>query len=493
VNAIFDWLKQNGIAAPAAGHASDFVSDSRLVRPGAVFAALPGSRTDGVKFVSDAVARGAVLVLSERAVEAAVPVAVVPDLRARLPRLAATFYAEPSRRMQVVGITGTNGKTTTTFMVEEMLRHAGRKTGLIGTIAYRYGDVTTPAPNTTPDPVSLQRLLAAMHTAGTQSVAMEVSSHGLHERRVDGTEFDVAVFTNLTRDHLDYHADMESYFAAKRRLFSEVLPAASKAVRAVINVDDPYGARLAAETVAPVWTVGTTKADFQIGDVTYSPAGFSASVATPFGTRNLACKLPGKHNVYNAVEALAAVLALGVEPAAAVDALARVAGVPGRLEYITDGSVHVYVDYAHTDDALANVLAALRPLAGGRIVTVFGCGGDRDRGKRPAMGRVAAQGSDVAVVTSDNPRTEDPKQILADIEPGVSAHMQPYDGVRGCHVEIDRRAAIQWAIAEARPGDIVLVAGKGHEDYQILGTEKFPFSDREEVRRALDARKGVAQ
>lgn len=481
------WLAENEMGARAEGSATDFTADSRRVTPGAVFAALGGARDDGRRYAAEAAAKGAVLVLSEAPIEGiTIPVAVVPNLKHRLARLAATFFNHPTASLDVIGVTGTNGKTTTTHLIENILEAAGRRPGLIGTVAYRYAGKTIDAPNTTPDAITLQSLLADMRDAGCRSVAMEVSSHGLAEGRADETQFNAGVFTNLTRDHLDYHVDMESYYQAKEAFFTRLLPASPKSARAVVNVDDAFGERLAKSLKVSCWKVGARGAEFSFGSPNLHPGGFEATVESPFGSHKLHCRLPGLHNVYNAVEALAASLAVGVEPAVAERALADVPGVPGRLEHFEAGGVHVYVDYAHSEDALANVLTALRPFTTGRILTVFGCGGDRDRGKRPRMGRVAAEKSDAVIITSDNPRTEDPSAILAEIEPGVqAAGMRAYDGQSGYWIDADRRSAIRAAVGAAHSGDIVLVAGKGHEDYQIVGTVKAPFDDRREAVAAL--------
>lgn len=487
------WLQNNGIPFEGSLEAQWLTADSREVRPRSIFVALAGQREDGRRYVADAVDQGAVLVIAEHEVDASVPTLVLPDLRARLAQLAATFHDRPSDAMQVAAVTGTNGKTTTVSLMEGILRAAGKRTGIIGTLAYGYGDVTLPAPNTTPDAVRLQGLLAEMRTHHVEAVAMEVSSHALQEGRVDEVSFDVGVFTNITPEHLDYHADMESYFAAKSILFERLLPASSKAARAVINTDDDFGRRLAQSLTVPTWTVGVADADFVIRRPRLHAAFSDVEVDSPYGHHHLTCAMAGMHNVYNAVESFAAVLALGVDPETAAEALASFQGVPGRLEHFEKNDVHVYVDYAHSEDALHNVLASLRRFAGARLITVFGCGGDRDRTKRPRMGHVAARNSDVVVLTSDNPRSEDPLAILDEIAPGVrDAGMQAFDGESGYHMEVDRRKAIRHAVAMARPGDFVLVAGKGHEDYQIVGRQRLPFDDRREVEAALQGMEGAS-
>ncbi len=479
----------NGVSASSGLEASLLVADSRRARPGSVFVALPGHTVHGLDYARAAVERGAVCVLSDRAADVGAPLVVIPDLTQRLPALAASFYARPSLGMPTIGVTGTNGKTTTTYLIERILTEAGLRPGLIGTVEYRCGEHRWPAPNTTPDSVTLQGILAEMREAGGRSVVMEVSSHALDEHRVDETSFDVGVFTNLSRDHLDYHGSMEAYYQAKARLFRALLAASPKPARAVINVDDPYGARLASEVETAVWTVGLGTGDFSFAEPNLHPAGFEVDVHTPYGAHRIECDMPGRHNVYNAVQALAAALAIGVEPEPALRALRSTRGVPGRLEHFAGAGIHVYVDYAHSEDALANVLDSLRAFAAGRVITVFGCGGDRDRGKRPRMGLAAGARSDVVVLTSDNPRTEDPTAILAEVQPGiVESGLAALDGERGYVVEPDRRKAIAAAVSLARPGDVVLVAGKGHETYQIIGAERLPFDDREEVRAALQRR-----
>ncbi len=490
---IADWLARNDISGGPSLTAERLVADSRQVVPGAVFVALRGQRSDGARFAADAVARGAVAVLCETPVEVSAPAIVVPDLRQRLAALASSFYGNPSADMRIVGVTGTNGKTTTTHILDGILQTDSHTTGLIGTVGYKIGAQWVTAPNTTPDSVALQTLLFDMKQAGVETVSMEVSSHALAEGRVDGIDFDVGVFTNISRDHLDYHLDMETYFAAKATFFRKLLPASRKNVRAVVNIDDPMGPSIVEGLKVPVWTVGMTEADFHVENFRLYPSHFAAEVRSPYGRRHLESRLPGRHNVYNAVQAMAAALALGIDLSVVERGLREVAGVAGRLEYITGAGRHVYVDYAHTDDALRNVIEALRPFARKRLITVFGCGGDRDRGKRSRMGRVAAEGSDMVVVTSDNPRSEDPLAIIGEITPGVEAGgMGAFDGSRGYVVEADRREAIRLALRTAESGDFVLVAGKGHEDYQIIGDRRLRFDDREEVRKALAMLEGAS-
>jgi len=466
-------------------------TDSREVRPGEVFFALPGLRTDGRRHLAEAVARGARAIVAEGpAADAKVPVALVRGVRRVLAAAAARCAGDPSAGLVLVGVTGTNGKTSTTFILESIWRAAGLETGVIGTVGYRgAGRLDRPAPLTTPEAPALQALLAEMRHAGATHVAMEVSSHALAQERVLGCRFDAAVFTNLTRDHLDFHGDVESYYRAKARLFLEHLAASGKREAvAVVNVDDPAGARLAGEVRTRCVRVGAGEtADVRPLDIETTLAGTRGVLSfggtpLPFCTR-----LVGAPQVENLLGAAATAWALGIAPAAVAAGLAAVTAPPGRLERFDGPGFTVMVDYAHTPDALARALTVLRPLTPGRMIAVFGCGGDRDPGKRPLMGEAAARLSDVVVLTSDNPRTEDPGRILDAVEAGVvQAGLGPLgeDG-RGYLVQADRRAAIALAIRLARPGDLVLVAGKGHEDYQIVGHEKHHLDDREEVRRAL--------
>ena len=458
-------------------------ADSRRVRPGDVFFALPGVHTDGRRHIAEALGRGARAVITTGEVDAGgAPVVRVDAPDRLLGRAAARVAGDPSAALTLVGVTGTNGKTTTTYLLEAIWRAAGWRPGVVGTIAYRFDGANRPAPLTTPDPIALQALLAEMRAAGTTHVALEVSSHALAQERVAGCRFDAAVFTNLTRDHLDFHGDLERYGAAKARLFLDELPASGKRDPvAVVNVDDPAGARLAARVRTRCVRVGRgAGADVRPLEAETSLAGTRGTLALGAERQPFESRFVGAPHLENILGAAAAAWALGTPLEAIARGLAAAEPPPGRLEQIPGPGFTVVVDYAHSPDALARALDVLRPLARGRLITVFGCGGDRDRGKRPLMGEAAARRSDVVVLTSDNPRTEDPLRILADIEEGVRAA-----GMTGHLVEPDRRAAIALALGLARPGDLVLVAGKGHEDYQIVGTVKRHLDDREEVRRAL--------
>jgi UDP-N-acetylmuramoyl-L-alanyl-D-glutamate--2,6-diaminopimelate ligase len=472
--------------------------DSRRVSPGDVFFALGGARTDGRRHVADALARGALAIVAQGGVgeAAAVTVLDATNPRAVLARVAARLAGDPSAHMTVVGVTGTNGKTTTTHLLEGIWRAAGRAPGVIGTIAYRFAGETRPAPLTTPEAPDIQRLLAEMREAGVTHAVMEASSIAIAQERTTALHFDAAVFTNLTLDHLDFHGDMEAYFAAKARLFTELLPASRKPDPvAVVNADDPYGARLTAGARTRCVSVGRgAGATVRLRDVESTLAGTRGVLV--LGDEPLAFTSPlvgGPHGE-NIAAAAATAWATGIAADAIAAGIAATDPPAGRVERIAGPGFTVVVDYAHTPDALERLLDALRPLTTGALVTVFGCGGDRDRTKRPIMGEAAARRSDVVVLTSDNPRTEDPARILADAEAGIRrAGMAPIaapaPGARGYVVEADRRRAIALAIGLARPGDVVVVAGKGHEDYQIVGTVKHHLDDREEVRAAL-ARSG---
>ncbi len=469
---------------------------SRTVTPGGIFVALRGLKADGHEFVGEALARGAVAVVAEREVAAAVPRIIVPSTRRALAELSARFYGDPSAALTVTAVTGTNGKTTTAFLIESMLQAAGRRTGLIGTIETRYADRTRPSPVTTPESLDLQRILSEMRAAGTTHVVLEASSHAIDLFRIHACRMDVAVFTNLSQDHLDYHGDMAAYWAAKKRLFTEHLASGPKAGRAtaVINTANAYGRELAGELQGKVLRVGTAQGGaVQAAETACSLNGVRGTLILPGGRIAFDSPLVGRHNIENILCAAGAAVALEI-PAEAIRAgIAALAHVPGRLEQVGRGSTrHVFVDYSHTPDALENTLAALRAIGAPRIICVFGCGGDRDRKKRPIMGAIAARLSELAVVTSDNPRSEPPEAIIAEIVPGlrragaVESDMEAAGGAKRFIVEPDRRRAIATALAAARPGDTVLIAGKGHETYQIIGPQTIHFDDREEAAAALE-------
>jgi UDP-N-acetylmuramoyl-L-alanyl-D-glutamate--2,6-diaminopimelate ligase len=449
--------------------------DSREVKPGDTFVALRGEHVDGHNFVQAAIANGATTVVVEDAGVTAPPhvtVVVVPDSRRELSMLAANFYGNPSRELDVLGVTGTNGKTTTTRMIASIFTTADRPCGVIGTVGAEFGEKHWPLANTTPLPPELHSLLAEMRGLGARAVAMEVSSHALALGRVEDVRFRVAAFTNISRDHLDFHQTIEAYAAAKQRLFS-------MAQRAVLNLDDEYGARWLGEVRSRIPTLTYSLragADLVARNVQPNAAGTTFEVDGVVMHVNL----PGLFNVQNALAAIGVARHLDIDLAACARGLDALARVPGRMEHVGGGDIDVVVDYSHTPDALENALVALRATAPRALAVVFGCGGDRDRGKRPQMGRVAAAHADRIYVTSDNPRSESPEAIVAEIEAGIGAHP---------HVsEVDRRAAIVRAIAEAKPGDVVLIAGKGHETYQIVGDVTLPFDDAQVAREALAAR-----
>jgi UDP-N-acetylmuramoyl-L-alanyl-D-glutamate--2,6-diaminopimelate ligase len=458
------------------------VHDSRDARADSLFVALRGQRTDGHEFLTSAVARGARAVVVDEAYAAGheplpgVTTIVVRDTGRALSRLAAAFHGRPSSALRVVGVTGTNGKTTTTLLAASMLHEGGIRTGSIGTLGARFGGAAWSLDNTTPPALELQALLAQMRDRGAEAVAMEVSSHALALDRVADVEFALGALTNVTRDHLDFHGSLEQYAAAKRGLFDA-------AACAVLNLDDPLGRRWAAELRAKGGDVVTygfaPDAAVRAVDLEAEPGGSRFRV----DGASFHLRLPGRFNVSNALAALCVARALGVSDAAAARVLPSFAGVAGRMEHLSADGIDVLVDYAHTPDALAVVLRAARESAHARLFVVFGCGGDRDRGKRPEMGGIAGSLADRILVTSDNPRSEDPQAIADAILAGI---VDP----QAVTVELDRRAAIRQAIAEARPGDVVVVAGKGHETYQIVGDAVSRFDDRDEVRAALAARVG---
>ncbi len=491
---LLDALREKTVLGPMPATVTGVAHDSRKVAPGNLFVAVPGVRQDGRQYVGEALQRGAAAVVLEGAdvlAGSATGRIVVPSSREALARLADAYFGSPSRALTVVGITGTNGKTTTSLLVDALLRRAGRTTGVIGTIQYRVGLETRPAGQTTPEAVELQSLLAEMVERGVTAVVMEVSSHALALHRVDGVEFDVAVFTNLTQDHLDFHLTFDSYRAAKARLFSLLAAGGKRRRTAVINADDPTGRCMVAGLGLATLTFGLG------GGAHVTPRRFVSGidgirmvVETPRGVVEIGSPLVGEHNVMNLLSAVAVGLAFDIDLEAVAGALASVSSVPGRFERVEAGQPFlVVVDYAHTPDALERVLTTARRLVppGARLTVVFGCGGDRDRGKRPLMGGIAARLADRVWVTSDNPRSEVPEAIIAEIVAGIP----PVGAGLDRHVTIpDRKAAIRSALEWARAGDVVVIAGKGHETYQIIGSEAFPFDDREVARAVLAERRG---
>jgi UDP-N-acetylmuramoyl-L-alanyl-D-glutamate--2,6-diaminopimelate ligase len=472
--------------------------DSRTVVPGALFVAIEGFSMDGHGFVRDALERGAAAVVCRRPVEADAVVVRVDNPRAVLAVLASRFHGQPADRLCLIGVTGTSGKTTVTYLLEKILAAAGLAVGVIGTINYRYAGTAFANPVTTPESADLQAIFRQMADGGVTHVVMEVSSHALELSRVDECRFDAAVFTNLSHDHLDFHATMEAYWRTKRRLFAEYLKPvdATWPVRAVVNNDTTYGAELAAELgSAAIRTTVHGSGDVVPRTVACDLSGIRGQIATPAGDIAIDSPLVGDFNLENILSAVGAALALKIAPAVIAAGINAGRCVPGRLERIDEGGERfIFVDYSHKPDALENAIAALRRLTHGRLITVFGCGGDRDRTKRPVMGEIAARSSDLTVVTSDNPRSEDPQAIIDEIEAGVrticTRRLVPGDLTGGWNgrsylIDADRRAAIGHAIRAALPGDAVLIAGKGHETYQILGDRTIHFDDREVAREVL--------
>ena len=462
--------------------------DSRAVKKGDLFALLPsasGSHRDGSAYAAQAGKRGAVALLTGRRLSAPIPQAVEKDVREAWGRVSACWFGRPSEAMALAAVTGTNGKTTTAYLLYGMMARAAMKPAMIGTVAYRVGGRSYPAPNTTPSALEIQALLAKARKAGATGAVMESSSHALDQARVAGCRFAVGVFTNLTQDHLDYHQTMARYRKAKASLFRRV--AASKG-QGAWNLDDPAWKSMKAALGKKGWGFSTEKpaADVFAEDIELELGGSRFVLATPSGRFPLRFPLAGRYNISNALAAASAALALGLEPAMVAAALEKPQLPPGRLQRVPGAKGYaVLVDYAHTPDALQRAIAAVREGTPGRVITVFGAGGDRDRGKRPLMARAAVQGSDLVIVTSDNPRTEDPEQILDDVFKGVPRRPGSVQNVLRL---ADRAQAIQRAVKLARQGDTVLIAGKGHEDYQILGTQKVPFSDLREARQAIRAR-----
>lgn len=463
--------------------------DSRRIQPGWAFLAMRGESTDGNRYIDAAVKNGAVAVVTDSPGEQQRPQigwAVVEHGRKALAQMSSNFYGHPAGQMKITGITGTNGKTTTTFLIESILNSSGRKSTLIGTIEYHIAGKIVPAPHTTPESLELNQMFAEALEAGAGDAVMEVSSHALDQGRVYGVPYDVAVFTNLTRDHLDYHTDMESYFAAKRMLFEGT---GAKPPRvAVINADDEYGSALLDSSRNPsekIMSYGLKEGDFHAAHLDLQPQSTSFDLISPQGKVPLRSSLVGKINVYNLLAASAAAWARGCSLEQISEAIARFQQVPGRFERVDCGQPFtVVVDYAHTDDALRNLTSIARDFVSragtqGKIVTVFGCGGDRDRAKRPLMGEAAGRGSDFVVLTSDNPRSEDPLKIIHDALAGLERSGSRYT------VETDRQRAIALAVSKAKAGDVVLIAGKGHEKYQITREGVFPFDDVQVAREAL--------
>ncbi|MDO7905409.1 UDP-N-acetylmuramoyl-L-alanyl-D-glutamate--2,6-diaminopimelate ligase [Paenibacillus sp. JX-17] len=463
-------------------------ADSRKVQPGDLFLCLPGFTVDGHDYAAQAAAKGAAALVVEKVLDIPVPQLLVKDARLAMAILADAFFNYPSHRMNMIGITGTNGKTTTSYLIEQIMNDYDINTGLIGTIQMRYNGQTFAASGTTPEAVELQRVFGSMADQGAKCCVMEVSSHALEQGRVKGTDFRTAIFTNLSQDHLDYHETMEEYRAAKGLFFSRLGNSfsgeAGKRKYAVLNADDPASAYFRKITAAEVITYGLQDhCDVKALNISISAKGTFFHVDTFRGSADIQLRMVGKFNVYNALAAITAALIENVPLESIKESLERLPGVDGRVEAVDAGQQFaVIVDYAHTPDGLENVLRTVKEFAAGRVITVFGCGGDRDKTKRPIMGRIAAGYSDHVLVTSDNPRTENPDAILSDIEQGLLSEKVPSDRYE---LIADRRTAIQKAIEMASPNDVVLIAGKGHETYQLIGKEVHPFDDREVAKEAI--------
>ncbi len=471
---------------------------SQEVKPGGLFVAIEGGLADGHDFVDDAIQRGASAIVCQKSMRKETVVVEVANTRRALSQIAAAFYRRPSDDLFVIGITGTNGKTTTAYLIESILQSAGYRTGVIGTINYRFNGRLFNNPVTTPESLDLQMILSQMLAAGVTHVVLEVSSHAIDLHRADSCSFNIGIFTNLTQDHLDYHVDMDAYWACKKKFFTDLLTSGPKknSAAAVINCGNRNGRELATILDIRTLTTGRTAEDIRSCDACIDRSGISGSIATPAGELSFSSDLIGDHNLDNILAAVGVGVLLDIPLETISRGLAHLPSVPGRLERIHSGSGrYVYVDYAHTPDALENVLGALRPMTDGRLICVFGCGGDRDRSKRPLMGRIAGSLCDLTLITSDNPRTEPPLDIIAQIQDGIrltaAAELAPealssaVSDRPGFVVLPDRRQAIETAITLSRVDDTILIAGKGHETYQIVGKETLPFDDREEAMRVL--------
>jgi UDP-N-acetylmuramoyl-L-alanyl-D-glutamate--2,6-diaminopimelate ligase len=486
------------VAGDAGGTVADICYDSRKCGKDSLFVAIDGLTSDGHDFIADAADNGARYIVHDKEVSqrAGLTYIKVRNSRRALGRLGRNFYHNPTSELCLVGVTGTNGKTTVTYLLEAILGAAGYRAGVVGTVNYRYNGTIVPSTITTPESVDLQKIFRDMAASGVTHVVMEVSSHALDLERVDECEFDIGIFTNLSQDHLDYHHTLENYFVAKKRFFLEIL---KEGRGMIVNSDDPWGSKLLDGSGRRAVSFAIERAgDISVTSFELSTGGIRAEVLTGDGSFPVSSSLIGKFNLYNILAAVAAALALGIPEEAIRRGIETLGTVPGRLEKVSGtGEPAVFVDYAHTDDALKNVLLNLSEFKTHRIITVFGCGGDRDRGKRPLMGHVAARLSDLAIVTSDNPRTENPLEIISEIEEGIApVSLRKYRreelshdiAERGYVVMPDRKEAITKAILIADPSDIVLIAGKGHEDYQIIGTTRISFDDSVVARDALRKR-----
>ena len=492
----------SSVGEPSSHKVQHLACDSRQVQAGSLFVAIRGYRVDGHRYLQEAVSRGATAAVVEdleSARHVSIPLIVVDDSRLALALLANRFYGYPSRYLTMIGVTGTNGKTTTSYLIKAIFEATGQRMGLLGTVAYEIGQDSRMASNTTPESLDLQRLLAEMVKQGLSGAVMEVSSHALEMDRVMGCEFDTAVFTNLTQDHLDFHQTMEGYFLAKQRLFTTLGQQAVKSTRktAVINLDDPWGERLVSLTRTAVCTYSLSSlrgANITAREVQSDWAGIRFTAVTPLGDFPVQSALIGRYNLYNLLAAIGVGLNHDIPVRTICEGIARLQRVPGRFEPVDAGQDFiVIVDYAHTEDALRRLLEAVIELRSGRVIAVFGCGGERDRGKRPAMGRVAALLSDVVILTSDNPRGENPIEILKEIEDGIRAVRPGWRPDRHYYLIPDRGEAIERAVGLAEAGDMLVIAGKGHELYQVVGNEQIPFDDRQVVKETIKRKQAKRQ
>ena len=487
---LLEVLNKPNVSGGLERQVKDITYDSREVKKDSLFVAIHGFKTDGRKYIADAIRKGASVIVTEGAIETPekdITVISVPDARNALALLSAQFYGYPSRRLRMIGITGTNGKTTTSYLIKAIIEKAGKRCGLLGTISYIIGDETIQSPHTTPESADLQKYLHRIIESGAEYAVMEVSSHALELNRVADCEFDIAVFTNLTQDHLDFHKTMEGYFSAKLKLFTSLSNERGKMVKKVgiINIDDPYSKRILDAIKVKAVTYGFSRdADIRPDDVRMDINGIAFKAVTQKGIFPIESKLTGKYNINNILSTIGVGQALGFDNSIIADGIRAVENISGRFEKIEEGQdFAVVVDYAHTEDALKRLLEAVKEFANGRIITVFGCGGDRDKGKRPKMGETAGKASNIVIITSDNPRSEDPMEIIKEIEEGIK-------GIKNGNkpdylIMPDRREAICKAVELARKDDIVVIAGKGHEDYQIIGDKKSHFDDREIAREAI--------
>lgn len=491
------------ISGDSSGDVSGVCFSADNCESGSLFVAIGGLKNDGHDFINEAISRGARFIVYEKDIElpARVTAIKVSGSRRALGILAKNYFGNPSADLTLIAVMGTNGKTTITYLIESILKEAGFKCGVLGTINYRYNDKTFSAPNTTPESYEMQRIMREMADDGVTHVIAEVSSHAVDLKRVDDCDFDLGVFTNLTRDHLDYHRTMENYFQAKKRFFAEILPRSKKMhpQRMVINADDQWGQRILQEVPLPALTYGVqNNCAIRAGISELSIAGIKAQISLFGENFSIASPLIGKFNLYNIMAAVGAAFILRIPLPVIQKGIENLSCVPGRLEPVASSrGFNIFVDYAHTDDALKRVLQSLREMKKKRIITVFGCGGNRDRGKRPLMGEAAASYSDLTIITSDNPRLEDPMEIIGEIETGIdkikikktASDNLKFDGNDHFYTVIpERRKAIEAAVNVAEKDDIILIAGKGHEDYQIVGTEKLPFDDRLVVKQILKMR-----